>query len=60
PYRQGLGTLRGCEACCLGITDVDDHRDPVTFRDGLAEAALPHCEKYLLADRVPDGLELEE
>src|SRR5207247_6750963 len=56
-----FGTLRSRGACRFGIVDVDDHRDPVTFRYRQAEPALAsHGLKYLLTDRVPDGLELEE
>ena len=58
---ERFGTLRGRGAGRFGVGDVDDHRDAVALGDRLAEPALAsHGRKYLLADRVPDGLELEE
>jgi hypothetical protein len=39
-HSERLGALSGRRSGRIGVGDVDDHRDAVSFGDGLAEAAL--------------------
>src|SRR5437899_1624987 len=44
PDDDPLCSLRLRRACTVGVGDVDDHRDPIPFGDGLAEATrAPLC-----------------
>jgi hypothetical protein len=43
-HDERLRALRGRRAGCLDVRDLDDERDAVALRDGLAE---PHPRKYL-------------
>ena len=59
--REALGALLLGGSSAVGVADEGDDRDPVPFRDRLAEGCAPgHCADPTSADRVPDGLQLEE